>query len=940
MSRSDETYLFGANSIFIEELYNKYLDNPASVDETWVSFFKNIESTKANIKSDASWSKIKKQIIGVADQNAVVTPKKTPSETVSTDQSLIAKAHAIIRAYREKGHLLSNLDPLGLEVKKTLEEAALNLSHYGINEEDLSKEVNLEGKILGVNNISIKDLINLLQVIYSTTIGVELAHIQDLKQKEWLTNQFEQLAFTELTENEKKKILQDIIEVEGFEQYLHVKFPGTKRFSVEGGATSINSLETIIEASANLGVKEVVVGMAHRGRLNVLTKTMGKPYHAMLSEFQGNLAYPEEMDISGDVKYHLGTSSDKDFNGNMVHLSLAANPSHLEAVNPVVAGKVRATQDVIQDATRLQALGILIHGDAAFAGQGVVAESLSLSDLEGYNTGGIIHIVVNNQIGFTTNPRNARTGRYPTEFAKIIQAPIFHVNGDDVEAVVKVSKLAAKYRNEYKKDVVIDVVCYRLYGHNEGDEPFFTQPKMYHAIANHLTATELYSQKLKSENILGEAQIEELKSKFKEMLNKEFDISKEYKPNRADWLMGRWKGLEDSRRSNVNNLTGVPIDRLKKLGIAISTPPSDFNINNKIIRQLEAKAKMIETGENIDWGTGEALAFASLLSENIPIRLSGQDAGRGTFSHRHSVLTDQENESKYLPLNNLGEPQAKYEVIDSNLSEYGVLGFEYGYSLVDPNRLVLWEGQFGDFANGAQIMIDQFITSAETKWLRMSGLVMLLPHGYEGQGPEHSSARLERYLQLCAEDNIIVAYCSNPASYFHILRRQLYRNYRKPLIIMTPKSLLRHKLAVSKLEDFAENTKFMPVLSEVEKLDSGKVRRVILCTGKVYYDLVEERQKRNVNDIAIIRLEQLYPFAKEEIIAELNKYKNAEIIWCQEEPKNMGAWNFIASKMEDIIDNKKLKYIGRKEAASPAVGYKKIHDKEQADLVNEALTIR
>jgi 2-oxoglutarate dehydrogenase E1 component len=677
---------------------------------------------------------------------------------------------------------------------------------------------------------------------------------------------------------------------------------------------------------------------------------MSKPFQAIFSEFQGNIAHPDDVQGSGDVKYHLGTSADRVFDGRTVHLSLTANPSHLEAVNTVVLGKVRAKQRQQNDPDRGKIMGLLMHGDAAFSGQGLVAETLDLSHLHGYRTGGTIHFVVNNQIGFTTAPRFSRSSPYCSDVAKIVAAPIFHVNADDPEAVVHVARMAIEYRQRFKKDVVIDMICYRRHGHNEGDEPMFTQPGMYKKIAGHATTCDIYARKLVSQGVLDQQGVDDIQDEVRGVLDAAFEASTDYKSNTADWLEGSWEGISaasgEARRGN----TSVPEDRLRSVGLSLTKVPDNFNAHSKIIRQLNNKREMIETGQGIDWATAEALAFGTLLLDGHPVRLSGQDSGRGTFSQRHCVLTDQENDERYIPLNNLQFGQGPFEVIDSPLSEAGVLGFEYGYSMAEPQMLICWEGQFGDFANGAQVIIDQFIASAESKWLRMSGLVMLLPHGFEGQGPEHSSARLERYLQLCAEDNMQVCNCTTPANYFHVLRRQVMRDFRKPLILMTPKSLLRHKLCVSSLEDMAEGSTFHRFLWDDGQhtgtlAADSKIKRVVLCTGKVYYDLLEERDKRGITDVYILRLEQLYPFATGPLGDELNRFPNADLVWCQEEPRNMGCWHNIREPLEETLEymgreNERITYVGRTAAASPATGSGKIHKQEQDALVDEALNMK
>lgn len=937
------TYLFGSNSAFIEKIYERYLENPDAVDESWKQFFAEVGDDALSVSIEnrgASWAPKQTAIVGYFEKEDI----PVQAANVSEDRSSSLRAHMLIEAYRTNGHFLASLDPLGIEKPLPLPE--LDPAFYGFTEEDLDKPLYIDYDPVGGEETTLRGLISVLRGIYSSHIGLEYTHIQSQQERMWIQEKMEEsLGKPSFSAEEKKKIFEDILEVEGFEQFLHVKFPGAKRFSVEGGDSSIAAVEVIIEMAAKLGVKQAVLGMPHRGRLNVLTKVMGKSYAAMLSEFQGELAHPEDMDISGDVKYHLGTSSDRKFGDNEIHLSLTANPSHLEAVNPVVSGKVRAKQDYMGDESRSEVMGLLLHGDSAFAGQGVVAETLALSDLTGYTTGGTVHVIVNNQIGFTTSPKSSRNSLYPTEVAKIVQAPIFHVNGDDPEAVVHACKIATEYRQLFKKDVVLDVICYRKYGHNEGDEPFFTQPEMYTKIRDHQTPTKVYGDRLIAEGVITQDDYKAMVAKFKAGLEEAFEVAKAYKPVEADWLRGQWEGLENPERGIKKDVdTGISKKDIQKIGKSLTTYPEGFNLHSKLARQLEAKGAMFSSGEGFDWATAEALAFSSLLTEGHRIRFTGQDSRRGTFSQRHAVFIDQKNESEYEPMNNIEDGQAKLEIIDSNLSEYAVLGFEYGYSCSDPNSLTLWEAQFGDFVNGAQIMIDQFISSSESKWLRMSGLVMLLPHGYEGQGPEHSSARLERFLQLCAEDNIQVANCTTPANYYHILRRQMHRPFRKPLIIMTPKSLLRHKLVVSSVKEFEKGTSFQQVLPEAEKLVAdNKIRKVVLCSGKVYYDLLEARTAKKIKDVALVRVEQYYPFPKDLLIKELKRYKNADVIWCQEEPKNMGAWDFINLRLEEVLAGVKGKsnrpeYVGRDASASPAAGYMKIFKKKQEDLVNKALS--
>ena len=946
----ENSFLSGGNAVFIAELYGQFLNDPNSVDPSWVQFFNDLADDSAALLLDFKGTPEQKRdlkIIGAIDPDAIPAKKPgakaAPVDEAASKQALIdtVRALMLIRNYRVRGHLLANLDPLGLAPKASHPE--LEYSTYGFVDADLDRPIFING-VLDFEYATLRQIVAKLQSTYCGTVGIEFMHIQDPDQKAWLQKRIENTA-PSFTPAEKRTILERLTEAEGFERFLQVKYTGTKRFGLEGGESTLVSMDAMVQRGAELGVEEVVVGMAHRGRLSVLTNFMKKPYQALFSEFQGNPANPSDVQGSGDVKYHLGTSTDRDFGGRKVHLSLTANPSHLEIVNPVVVGKVRAKQTQKKDEQRIGAVGLLIHGDAAFAGQGVVPETLLLSQLKGYATGGTIHLIINNQIGFTTAPQYSRSGPYSSDIAKGIQAPILHVNGDDPEAVAYVSHIAIEFRQQFQTDIVIDLTCYRRHGHNESDEPAFTQPQMYKNIANLPTTRTLYAQKLVAEGSLSQEDADAINANFTALLEKDFEAAKTYKPNKADWLEGKWQGLAQLAEEEEfrEETTGVDLKTLKAIGLPLTQYPSDFNINPKIARQLEAKKAMLETGNGVDWATAEALAFGTLLAEGRPIRLSGQDVGRGTFSQRHCVMTDQINESRYIPLNHVKEGQATFEPVDSPLSEEAVLGFEYGYSLAEPNALVLWEAQFGDFANGAQVIIDQFINSSESKWLRMSGLVMLLPHGMEGQGPEHSSARWERYLQLSAEDNWTVANVTTPANYFHILRRQLHRNFRKPLIIMEPKSLLRHKLCVSSLDDFKAGTSFRRVLPETDKLVADKkVRRIVLCSGKVYYDVLEERRKRGIDDVAIVRIEQLYPWPKDTLKQQLERYPNADLVWLQEEPANMGPWMFVDRRIEFACDELKIKakrarYVGRKAAASPATGLAKIHAAEQAQICNDAL---
>ncbi|PCJ29282.1 MAG: 2-oxoglutarate dehydrogenase E1 component [Rickettsiales bacterium] len=927
-------FLFGSNSVFIEELYQKYLEDPASIDPSWIEFF----STQTEFTPLKTTSKI---IIKDAPKTQnKATSTSAPASALKEDS---LRAKFMIMAYREHGHYLANLDPLNLETKKTREELKLTLEDFGFTKDSLANEIDVTGELSGVSACTVGELVSILDRTYSGSLAAEFSHVESSGEKEWLYEQLENAnTHPSFSLEDKKKFLQDLVEVEGFEQYLHTKFSGAKRFSIEGGDASIVCLDRVIELSAASGAEEAVLGLSHRGRLSTLTKVMGKPYCAVLSEFMGTSAFPTNLNISGDVKYHMGFSSDKvTRNGHKIHLSLTPNPSHLEAVNPVVAGKVRAKQDCM-GRDRSKVVGILVHGDAAFCGQGIVAESLVMSGLVPYEVGGIFHLVINNQIGFTANANDSRPGRYCTEVAKMVGAPILHVNGDDIESVLLATKIACDYRTKFGRDVVVDIVCYRKYGHNEGDEPMYTQGQMYNIIKTKQTPAAIYAEKLVSQALVDAEYYPGLKQTFKTLLDSEFAQVEEYKP-RAQWLEGHWSGFERSNDAKLT--TGIKQAELKKLCKSLCTIEDSFPLNKKLAKLFASRVESVTNKNTLDWASAEQLAFGTLLKNNIPIRMTGQDVGRGTFSHRHAVLHSQIDKSIYEPLNNISDDQAFFEIADSNLSEYGVLGFEYGYSLVNPKHLVIWEGQFGDFCNGAQTIFDQFISSAETKWLRLSGLVCLLPHGFEGQGPEHSSARLERFLQLCAEENMQVAYPTTPASIFHLLRRQVMRNFRKPLMIMSPKSLLRHKLAVSDIKDLDEGTSFEPVIDEIDAdVSAKKVKKVIFCSGKVYYDLLEKRRASNINDIAIVRLEQLYPFEQDLIVKIIKKYSNASTyVWCQEEPKNMGAWSYIRPYMEASLEQtgtkKMIRYVGREEAASPAVGYLYLHNKQQESLVNKALGI-
>ncbi|WP_398469875.1 2-oxoglutarate dehydrogenase E1 component [Tardiphaga sp.] len=976
MSRQDanaafalSSFLQGANATYIDDLYARFEKDPSSVDAEWQEFFKSLKDNSADVQQnaagpswektnwpvtpnddlthalDGNWAKVEKAVGAKLAAKAEKGDKVPVGDLIQATRDSV-RALMLIRAYRMRGHFHANLDPLGIEGVKDHEE--LDPKSYGFTDADLDRKIFIDN-VIGLEYGTLREIVAILQRTYCQTLGVEFMHISNPAQKAWIQERIEgpdkEISFTP---EGRRAILMKLIEADGFEKFCDVKFTGTKRFGLDGGESLIPALEQIIKRGGSLGVKEIVLGMPHRGRLNVLTQVMGKPHRALFHEFKGGSANPDEVEGSGDVKYHLGASSDREFDSNKIHLSLTANPSHLEIVDPVVLGKVRAKQDQHGDPPeeRVSVLPVLMHGDAAFAGQGVVAECFALSDLKGYRTGGSIHFIVNNQIGFTTYPRYSRSSPYPSDVAKMIDAPIFHVNGDDPEAVVFAAKIAIEFRQKFRKPVVIDMFCYRRHGHNEGDEPAFTQPVMYKKIGGHQTTLDLYSKRLIAENVISQADFDKAKADWRSKLDTELEAGTSYKPNKADWMDGKWSGLkiagedEEPRRG----VTGVDVEKLRAIGTKITKVPDGFRIHRTVQRFLDARAKAIDNGEGIDWATGEALAFCSLMEEGHAVRLSGQDSERGTFSQRHSVWFDQEDESRYTPFNHLGEKQGRYEVINSLLSEEAVLGFEYGYSLAEPNTLGLWEAQFGDFANGAQVVFDQFISSGERKWLRMSGLVCLLPHGYEGQGPEHSSARLERFLQMCAEDNMQVVNPTTPANYFHMLRRQLKREIRKPLIVMTPKSLLRHKRAVSKLDELGAGSTFHRVLfDDADKLQpDNKIRRVVLCSGKVYYDLFEEREKRGIDDVYLLRIEQLYPVPLKTLVQELTRFKGAEFVWCQEEPRNMGGWHFIEPYLEWVLNqinatHKRPRYAGRAASAATATGLMSKHLAQLKAFLDEAL---
>jgi len=875
-----------------------------------------------------------------AGERAVAAGKSEDEVRRAANDSICAMM--LIRTYRVRGHLAADLDPLGL-VRREMP-ADLTPEFHGFTDDALDRPVWLGGA-LGLEQATVRELVEILRANYCGRIGLEYMHINDLEERRFLQERMEgRAAEIRFTPEGKQAILVKVVEAEQWEKFLARKYVGTKRFGLDGGESMVPALEAVIKYGGQYGADSMVFGMAHRGRLNVLANVMGKPYRAIFSEFAGGATNPEDVGGSGDVKYHLGTSSDREFDGIKVHLSLVPNPSHLEAVDPVVLGKTRAQQVARGDASGQSVLPVLLHGDAAFAGQGIVAECLGFSGIPGYATGGCLHFIINNQVGFTTSPQFGRSSPYPSDVAKGIQAPILHVNGDDPEAVTFACKLAIEYRQRFHRDIVIDMWCYRRFGHNEGDEPSFTQPLMYAKIRQHPPVSALYAERLEREGVIGKGWLDGQVEGFTQLLEGEFEAARSYLPNKADWFEGAWAGLnrpQEAITERRNVATGVAEETARAVGTILTTVPEGVAVHKTLGRIVEARRQMFESGEGFDWATAEALAFGTLLREGHPVRLSGQDSGRGTFSQRHAVWVDQNTGGKYIPLTQVGP--ARFEVRDSPLSEFGVLGFEYGWSLADPQTLVLWEAQFGDFANGAQVIVDQFISAGEAKWLRASGLVLLLPHGYEGQGPEHSSARPERFLQLCAEDNMQVANCTTPANYFHILRRQMNRDFRKPLVIMTPKSLLRHKQAVSSLADFTGESHFKRILSDPKAPRDEDVKRLVLCTGKLAYELLEARDKAGDANISVVRIEQLYPFPGEALLARLRRMAGLEeVVWAQEEPQNQGYWAHVEPRIERRLKEAGLKpqrpvYAGRPAAASPATGLAKRHAAEQAALIAEAL---
>ena len=949
------SFLSKSNSAFIEQMYLKFINRESDLPESWEKYFLEIGEEFEIIAKEIngpSWNPIKKKINLDMIQGSFEEKKNSLKTTVnkeelSEESRRSIRAVSLIRSYRQRGHLIANLDPLELREIEYLDE--LHTESYGFNKEDYNKKIYLDG-IANRNYSTIKDILSFLRKTYCGKIGYEYMHISNPTERKWFRDRVEKDENAlQFTKNGKEAILNKIIQADGFEKFLHTKYVGTKRFGLDGAESLIPALEQVIKIGGQNNVKEVKIGMSHRGRLNVLANVLQKSYKRIFNEFAGEIDSSSKDDSAGDVKYHLGASSDRVFDNNSVHVSLTDNPSHLEAVNPVVLGQTRAKQFFHNDKERKKVIPILIHGDASFAGQGIVAECFAMSGLPGHNTGGTIHFIINNQIGFTTSPRFARSSPHPSDVAKMVDSPIIHANGDDPESVVYAARIAAEFRLKFNRDVVVDLVCYRRFGHNEGDEPSFTQPLMYKKIKSHSSTVKIYGDKLINEKTISSEDLNNHIKKFKDLLSDQYKNAKNYKP-KIEWFEGTWSRYKPRRGQDKRGDTGYSTAKLLEISDKIHSFSPELNIHKTIVKIFEARKNSMNNGKEIDWSTAEALAFGSLLEEGYPVRLVGQDSGRGTFSQRHSVLRNQIDNSRYIPLNNISSKQKKFEIVDSFLSELAVLGFEYGYSLVEPNTLTIWEAQFGDFANGAQVIIDQFISSGERKWLRASVLVLLLPHGFEGQGPEHSSARLERFLQLCSNDNMQVMNCTTPANYFHALRRQMHRDFRKPLIMMTPKSLLRNKYCVSQIDDFSKKNSFHRVLWDhamdpktkgfVKLKKNNEIKKVILCSGKIYFDLLSAREKLKKDDVILFRIEQLYPFPAKSLVKEIKPFaKNAKFYWCQEEPKNMGAWLLVRDYIQWTLDyikakNRQISYIGRNPDATPATGYAKRHLAQQKEIID------
>jgi len=931
--------LYGGNAAFIEDLYERYLRNPESVDAAWKGYFRSLQTQGDGGLQDIAHGPIRESFANLARQPAAALAlREVLSPEAAEKQASVLR---LINAYRTRGHQTADLDPLKLRDRPPVSD--LDPGFHGLNEADMDTEFNVGSLATPYTRMKLRDILALVRSVYVGTIGAEYMHIIRTEDKRWIQKRLEgQQAHLDLSAEERRWILKMLVASEGLERYLHTRYVGQKRFSLEGGDSLIPMLDELVQHTGKAGMQEIVFGMAHRGRLNVLVNIIGKSPNELFAEFEGKRRIAESS--SGDVKYHMGFSSNVLTPGGPVHLALAFNPSHLEIVNPVVEGSVRARLERRRKGGEQETLPfdtvmpVLIHGDAAFAGQGVIMECLQMSQVRGYRTGGTVHIVINNQIGFTTsNPLDTRSAMYCTDVSKMVQAPIFHVNGDDPEAVLFVTRLAADYRREFDKDVVIDMICYRRLGHNEADEPSATQPMMYKKIRARKTAAALYADKLIDAGIITEQEFKEMQAGYRANVDAGRNVSREILVSVENPFAVNWSRLKD-KNWDAPVVTAVPIDTVRALSERLLTLPEGFELHPRVAKIMDDRRKMAAGALPLDWGFAENMAYASLLQQGYQVRISGQDCGRGTFFHRHAVLHNQKDGSSYVPLANLFPNQPAFTVIDSILSEEAVLGFEYGYSTAEPNGLVIWEAQFGDFANGAQVLIDQFISSGEAKWGRLCGLTLLLPHGYEGQGPEHSSARLERYLQLCAENNMQVCVPTTPAQAYHMLRRQMLRPFRKPLIVMSPKSLLRHKLAINSLEDLIQGG-FQPIIGEIDDLDPGKVNRLVFCCGKVYYDLLEARRERGLDTVAIIRIEQLYPFPEVRYLEELGRYPQVKaIVWCQDEPRNQGAWYQIQHQLNAPLGTKQpVQYAGRPASASPAVGYHSVHVEQQQALVNEAL---
>ncbi len=954
------SFLSKSNSAFIEQMYLKFINRDSDLPESWKKYFIEIGEEFEVVAKEIngpSWNPIKKKvnldlIQANFDKDQNNLSKGNIKSTInkkelSEENRRSIRAVSLVRSYRQRGHLIANLDPLELRKIEYLDE--LHPESYGFIKSDYNKKIYLDG-IANRNYSTIKEILSFLRKTYCGKIGYEYMHISNPTERKWFRDRVEKDENAlQFTKNGKEAILNKIIQAEGFEKFLNTKYVGTKRFGLDGAESLIPALEQIIKIGSQNNVKEVKIGMSHRGRLNVLANVLQKSYKRIFNEFAGEIDSSSDDDSAGDVKYHLGASSDRVFDGNSVHVSLTDNPSHLEAVNPVVLGQTRAKQFFHNDKERKKVIPILIHGDASFAGQGIVAECFAMSGLPGHNTGGTIHFIINNQIGFTTSPRFARSSPHPSDVAKMVDSPIIHANGDDPESVVYAARIAGEFRLKFNRDVVVDLVCYRRFGHNEGDEPSFTQPLMYKKIKSHPSTVKIYGNKLVNEKTILSEDLNNQIKKFKDLLDDQYKNAKNYKP-KIEWFEGTWSRYKPRRGQDKRGDSGYSTTKLLEISDKIHSLSPELNIHKTIVKIFEARKNSMNKGNGIDWSTAEALAFGSLLEEGYPVRLVGQDSGRGTFSQRHSVLRNQIDNSRYIPLNNISEKQKNFEIVDSFLSELAVLGFEYGYSLVEPNTLTIWEAQFGDFANGAQVIIDQFISSGERKWLRASGLVLLLPHGFEGQGPEHSSARLERFLQLCSNDNMQVMNCTTPANYFHALRRQMHRDFRKPLVIMTPKSLLRNKYCVSQIDDFSKKNSFHRVLWDhsmdpktkgfIKLKKNNEIKKVILCSGKIYFDLLSEREKLKKDDVILFRIEQLYPFPAKSLVKEIKPFaQNAKFYWCQEEPKNMGAWLLVRDYIQWTLDyikakNREISYIGRNPDATPATGYAKRHLAQQKEIID------